>query len=93
MPLVLVDQLASSTVNLKAYFWFDSKTYAPIKLRSALMRQTKQALLEAGISMPDEAREVILPKGLPIYGSAIVGVIRTSYRPPILSDESEITKE
>lgn len=67
MPLVLIDQLASSTVNLKVYFWFDSGTYSPIKLRSALMRQTKDALLKAGISMPDEAREVIFPKGLPIY--------------------------
>lgn len=65
-PIVLVDELAASTVNLRAYFWFDSATYSPDKLRSALMRQTKRALQSAGISMPDEAREVVFPQGVPI---------------------------
>ncbi len=66
-PFVVIEELAASTVNLRVYFWFDSDTYSPLKLRSALMRQTKQALLDGGISMPDEAREVIFPQGLPIY--------------------------
>lgn len=66
-PFVVVHELASATVNLKAFFWFDSTTHSPLRLRSALMRQTKQALLSRGISMPDEAREIIFPKGLPIY--------------------------
>ena len=82
MPLVLIDQLASSTVNLRVYFWFDSSTYSPIKLRSALMRQTKDALLNAGISMPDEAREVIFPKGLPIYRVPPPGEERSERTPP-----------
>ena len=69
-PFVVVDELAPSTVNLKCYFWFDSTIYSPAKLRSALMRQTKQALLDGGISMPDEAREVIFPQGLPIFRKA-----------------------
>ncbi len=73
-PFVVVDELAASTVNLRIFFWFDSSTYSPIKLRSALMRQTKQALLANGISMPDEAREIIFPQGLPIYrGDAAEG--------------------
>ncbi len=67
--MALVDELAASTVNIKVYFWFDSRSYSPIKLRSALMRRVKRALLEAGISMPDQAREVIFPQGLPIYRS------------------------
>ncbi|WP_224405848.1 mechanosensitive ion channel domain-containing protein [Afifella sp. IM 167] len=67
MPLVLVDELGSATVNLRVYFWFDGKTYSPIKLRSAVMRQIKEALLMRGISMPDESREVIFPQGLPVY--------------------------
>jgi len=66
-PFVVVDELAASTVNLRCYFWFDSTSYSEIKVRSALMRQAKQALLDGGISMPDEAREVIFPQGLPIY--------------------------
>ena len=72
-PFVVIEELAASTVNLRVYFWFDSDTHSPLKLRSALMRQTKQALLEGGISMPDEAREVIFPQGLPIYRSDAPG--------------------
>ena len=65
-PMALVDELASSTVNLRMYFWFDNTQFSRIKLTSALMRQIKLALLQAGVSMPDEAREVIFPQGVPL---------------------------
>ena len=81
LPLVLVDELGASTVNLRVYFWFDGKTYSPIKLRSALMRQTKQALIENGISMPDEAREVIFPNGVPIHRAAPTALDRGREEP------------
>lgn len=63
-PLVLVDSLGASTVNLKVLFWLDSQRYDAASVCSALMRQTKSALTEANISLPDEAREVIFPKGV-----------------------------
>ncbi|MDF1794406.1 MAG: mechanosensitive ion channel family protein, partial [Thalassobaculaceae bacterium] len=65
-PLVLVESLGSATVNLRAYFWFDGQAYSVFKIRSALLRLIKKALIEEGISMPDEAREVIFPQGVPI---------------------------
>lgn len=65
-PLVLVDQLGDATVNLKVSYWFDSKTYSPAKANSALLRLTKGTLLKAGIEMPDPAREVVFPKGVPL---------------------------
>ncbi|MCR9175703.1 MAG: mechanosensitive ion channel family protein [Alphaproteobacteria bacterium] len=65
-PLVLVDSLGSATVNLRAYFWFDGRTHAPLKVKSALLRLIKKALMEGGISMPDEAREIIFPQGVPV---------------------------
>ena len=65
-PLVLVDTLGSATVNLRAYFWFDGRAYSVYKIRSALLRLIKKALTEEGISMPDEAREVIFPQGVPV---------------------------
>ena len=65
-PLVLVDSLGSATVNLRAYFWFDGHAYSALKVRSALLRLIKKALMDAGISMPDEAREVIFPQGVPV---------------------------
>lgn len=65
-PLVLVEELGAATVNLRIYYWFDSAAYSPNKINSALLRQTKNALLKGGIELPDSAREVIFPKGVPI---------------------------
>ncbi len=66
-PLVLVDSLGAATVNLRCLYWFASKTYSPIKIRSALLRQIKGILQEQGISMPDATREVIFPNGVPVH--------------------------
>lgn len=63
---MLVHELRSATVDLKVYYWFDSTIYSPNKIQSAMLRLTKHALLEAGISMPDDAREIIFPHGVPI---------------------------
>lgn len=65
-PLVLVEGLGQATVNLRIYYWFDSATYSPNKINSALLRQTKNALVKGGIELPDAAREVIFPKGVPV---------------------------
>lgn len=65
-PLVLVEELGPATVNLRIYYWFDSASYSPNKINSALLRQTKNALLNGGIELPDAAREVIFPQGVPI---------------------------
>jgi len=63
-PMVLVDALAPSTVNLRIYVWVDTREFSLLKVRSALLRQIVAELTEAGISMPDEAREVIFPRGI-----------------------------
>ncbi|GFE64884.1 mechanosensitive ion channel family protein [Litoreibacter roseus] len=65
-PMVLIDNLGSSTVNLKAYYWFDAKNYSLLKVKSALLRLVNNALTEAGVPMPDDAREVIFPQGVPV---------------------------
>lgn len=65
-PMILVDELAASTVNLIVYFWVDEDKHSGVKVRSALMRQVKQVLLEKGLTLPDEAREVIFPRGIPV---------------------------
>lgn len=68
-PMVLADALGASTVNVKVYYWFDGAELSPLKLKSSLIRKIKQALLDAGISMPDEAREIIFPQGVPVVGA------------------------
>lgn len=65
-PNALVDELGSATVNIRVQFWFDGRSYSIFKVRSALMRQVKRALQNAYISMPDTAREIIFPDGVPI---------------------------
>jgi small-conductance mechanosensitive channel len=68
-PLVLVDELGSATVKLRIYVWFNALEYEPHRLKSSLMRLTKRTLENAGISMPDEAREIIFPQGVPLVHS------------------------
>jgi small conductance mechanosensitive channel len=65
-PLILVESLGASAVNLKALFWFDGTRYNGFKIRSSLMRLVKQAFSVKSISMPDEAREVIFPREVPV---------------------------
>lgn len=69
-PTVLVDSLGAATVNLKAHFWTDGHAFSILKVRSAVLRLVKRALVEHGITMPDEAREVIFPQGVPIVRQA-----------------------
>lgn len=65
-PKVLIESLGASTVNLTALFWIDGTKNDLRSVRSSCMRVSKQALLDEGISMPDEAREVIFPNGVPV---------------------------
>ncbi|MEZ4865791.1 MAG: mechanosensitive ion channel family protein [Caldilineaceae bacterium] len=65
-PLALVENLGSATINIRVYLWFDASQYEERKVRSAAIRLVKRALDEGGFSMPDEAREIIFPKAVPI---------------------------
>jgi len=65
-PLALVDNLGAATVNLRVLFWVDTSQHSDIKVKSAAIRLVKTALEEQGFSMPDPAREVIFPHGVPV---------------------------
>ncbi len=67
-PSVLVDSLGRSTVNLRIYFWLDGCEHSWLKVRSSVIRLVKLAFQQQGISMPDEAREVVFPQGVPVTG-------------------------
>ena len=66
-PLVLVDSLGASTINLKAYFWINGHAMSALKVKSAMMRRVLRGLEAEGISMPDDAREIIFPQGVPVH--------------------------
>ncbi len=65
-PMVLVESLGSATVNLKCYYWFDLTKNSGLKVGSSIIRQVKQSLTQAKITMPDEARELVFPQGVPV---------------------------
>ena len=65
-PWILVDELASSTINLKFYLWVDGSKHNFLKVKSSVLRQIKNAYLKEGISMPDDLRERIYLDGLPV---------------------------
>ena len=65
-PAVLADSLGTSTANLRVYFWMNGREHSWLKVRSSVIRLVKRAFQEHGISMPDEAREVVFPEGIPV---------------------------
>jgi small-conductance mechanosensitive channel len=65
-PWVLAEELGKATVNLRIYFWLSGREHSWLKVRSSVIRLIKRAFQDHGISMPDEAREVIFPRGVPV---------------------------
>lgn len=65
-PQVLVEQLASSTINLVVSAWTDAQENSWLKVKSSVMRLTLKAFEEAGFSMPDDQREIVFPTGVPV---------------------------
>jgi small-conductance mechanosensitive channel len=65
-PSVLVEDLGTSTVNLRVFFWLNGREHSWLKVRSSVIRLLKVAFQQNGISMPDEAREMVFPKGVPV---------------------------
>lgn len=65
-PWVLVESLGPATVNLRVYFWLDGGRHSWLKVRSSVIRLVKRAFQKQGISMPDEAREIVFPEAVPV---------------------------
>lgn len=59
-PLVMVDQLGTSSVSLRIYFWFDMTNASLIGVRSRVMSACKEALLAAGVRLPDDHKEFLI---------------------------------
>jgi len=99
-PSVLADSLGASTVNLRVYFWLNGREHSWLKVRSSVIRLVKLAFQQHGISMPDEAREVVFPRGIPVTmidgqpgGTPDVGAVeRLPARPPHDEPDGASTK-
>ncbi len=65
-PWVLADSMGRATINLRVYFWLNGREHSWLKVRSSVIRLVKLSFQQHGISMPDEAREVVFPQGVPV---------------------------
>lgn len=68
---VIEDQLATSTVNLKVYFWVDTKDFRRMALvtKGNVVRNVKEALEDNGYYLPADIQEIKLyggEKGFPV---------------------------
>ena len=87
-PSVLVESLQDSTANLRVYFWIDGSEHSWLKVRSAVIRLVKIAYQNNEISMPDGAREVVFPKGLPVTLRRADGEVEKPQRQSTGSDQA-----
>ncbi|MEX2351342.1 MAG: mechanosensitive ion channel family protein [Balneolaceae bacterium] len=93
-PWILVDELASSTIKLKYYFWVDGSKHNVLKVKSSVLRQIKTAYLAEGISMPDDARERVYLDGVTLQAQkkATTDDKIKSISAPVAEDSKLITK-
>ena len=64
-PFAVIEELATSTVNIRMFFWANAEEYrrGVLELRSRLMNRVKSTLLAAeNVSLPSDIVEVQLPK-------------------------------
>lgn len=62
---VIEDELATSTVNLKVFFWVDTKDFrrAALITKGNVVRKVKEALEDNGYYMPADIQEIKLYRG------------------------------
>lgn len=65
-PLVLVDELNPACTMLRIYYWFDITKYSRLKIRSALIRLSKNALRDGSIPIVDNSQDLFFPGGVPV---------------------------
>ena len=73
-PFAVVEELATSTVNLRVFFWAASEQYrrGVLELRSRVMTRVKNTLMAAAeVSLPADITEIQFPKELPVLPVAL----------------------
>ena len=59
-PFTVVEELATSTVNLRTYFWADTLDYKKgvREIKSEIIRLVKEVLMKEGFSLPSDIQEI-----------------------------------
>jgi len=63
-PVVVVEELAKSTLNLRVYYWVDQFKYKgkALELKSDIINRTKETLMDKGFSLPSDIHELKIYK-------------------------------
>jgi small conductance mechanosensitive channel len=63
-PFVTVEELATSTVNLRVYYWVNLFEYkeSNLELKTNIINQTKETLMDKGFSLPADIQELKIYK-------------------------------
>jgi small conductance mechanosensitive channel len=63
-PFVTVEELATSTVNLRVYYWVNLFEYkeSALELKTNIINQTKETLMDKGFSLPADIQELKIYK-------------------------------
>lgn len=59
-PLIVVEELSVSTVNLRVFFWADTFDYRKgvLKIKSEVITKVKEALIAKGFTLPADIQEI-----------------------------------
>ncbi|MGV8914461.1 MAG: mechanosensitive ion channel family protein [Kaistella sp.] len=59
-PFTVVEELATSTVNLRTYFWADTFDYKKgvLEIKSDIIQLVKEVLVNEGFSLPSDIQEI-----------------------------------
>lgn len=59
-PFTVVEELATSTVNLRIYFWADTFDYkkSVMEIKSEVITKVKEVLVKEGFSLPSDIQEI-----------------------------------
>lgn len=63
-PFVTIEELATSTVNLRVYYWVNAFEYkeSALELKTNIINQTKETLMDEGFSLPANIQELKIYK-------------------------------
>lgn len=64
-PMVLVEELSSTTASLRAYFWVNDHETSAMKVKSSVIRMARAALQQAGLHVPATAHALLFPDPVP----------------------------
>lgn len=82
-PWVLVDELRSSAVNLRVYFWLNAREVSTFKVTSHLLLEVKNLLLAKGFRFPDNQREIVFTNPL-VLGQEVTSLKEQKLQPVVI---------